>query len=307
MTKKPMLATPLPDVLDLNYAYLVQPKYDGIRIKYDAGIPRTRTGKTIPNLTIAQIMRELYAGSPFHGLDIDGELLLWNSETKWFDPFNTIQSVVMAHKRGMHKNEAQSLVYVVFDVADQRSYRERLALLRERFGDGQDRWMNRFWLSPTIGIDKSTLKQYGQGKLLELCDQFISEGYEGAIIRRADALYKHGRATHELYKYVQWQRAEAVVIGMTELAINLDTSTSRAENKVPADMMGTLIVRSTEFGEFEIGTGFTVQQRKEMWTTDKPIGRTITFKYKPAHMKDKPCPAVFVGFRGKEDDDNNSD
>jgi len=59
-----------------------------------------------------------------------------------------------------------------------------------------------------------------------------------------------------------------------------------------------LVVNSQRWGVFKVGSGFTDEQRNEVWVNaSKYIGATITFKYFPHGVKDKPRSPIFKGFR----------
>jgi len=295
----PMLAPSEPldwDELSPTKYYYFQPKLDGIRCKFHRGVPYTRTGKLIPNQQLANSLRDCYLSSPYNGMDLDGELLLWNPVTKWYCPFNTIQSVVMSRKR-MNMVEAQDWVYMVFDWYDStppfgRTFERRAGVL----------WscnQGKPWK------DKICLVKTGYGNVANVraqADTFVEIGYEGAMLRLPNSPYKCGRVTERenyLRKIVEWVRDEAIVIEKRELQHNIDTSCKRIENLHPGDTLGTLLVKSARFGEFEIGTGFTAAQRKEFWHDPSTVGRRLVYKYRPNHIKDKPCPAVFVGWRAE--------
>lgn len=293
----PMLAPTEPlrwDELDPARTYAIQPKLDGIRCKFHRGVPYTRSGKLIPNTQLANSLRDCYLSSPYAGLDLDGELLLWNPVTKWYKPFNVIQSVVMSSKR-MSMVDAQDWIYAVFDHDGEGSFERRYFVDLMRFPDG---WQNRIKLVPTWISYKIT------ESLSEMSEKITSQGYEGSIIRRLDSPYKHGRVTVRegyLRKVVEWVRDEATVVGVVELMENWDTSCTRKENLVPAGKLGALVVKHSKFGEFDIGTGFDAEQRERYWR-EKPIGKRLTFKYRPSHIKNKPCPAVFVGWRTEDNE-----
>lgn len=85
--------------------------------------------------------------------------------------------------------------------------------------------------------------------------------------------------------------------------LGLTKRSSHKENKVPTGTLGSLVVRDLNTNvEFEIGTGFTAQERADWWR-DKcdVIGRIVKYKYFPTGSKDKPRFPVFLGFRSKED------
>lgn len=292
---KPMLAPTEPlrwEELDPTKSYAIQPKLDGIRCKFHRGVPYTRSGKLIPNRELAKALTDCYLSSPYAGLDLDGELLLWSPIEHKYKTFNEIQSVVMSSRRMGMVNE-QDWRYMVFDYDGPATFGMRYAALMRIIAEQHDRiQIVETWTSYVDGLREKSV-------------ELNNAGFEGSIIRRLDSPYKHGRVTCRegyLRKVVEWVRDEARVVSMIELRENIDTSCKRQENMFPANKLGALVVEHPRFGEFEIGTGFDAEQRQRYWREREDfLGKTLTFKYRPAHMKDKPCPAVFVGWRNKED------
>lgn len=278
--------------------YCVQPKFDGIRCAFDpaTSLPYTRTGKQIPNTWLRWALKDTYDSSPWKGLALDGELQLWNPLTKWWDPYDAVQSIVMS-KREPSLYEKQAWRYIIFDYIPCNTalkYLERLQTLESY----ERTYMNRF------EICNYTMLAFANEKA-DVLDTFERAGYEGAIVRNVNAPYKHGRATykeHIIFKHVTWLRSEATIVGVEEMIANLDTGCKKQDNALPMSTLGALLVESKEFGRFAIGSGFSEAQRQNLWNrwTELP-GQLVTYKYRPGHLKDKPCPAIFVGLRSRED------
>ena len=54
--------------------------------------------------------------------------------------------------------------------------------------------------------------------------------------------------------------------------------------------------------EFSIGSGFTEEQRREIWNKQvELIGSIVKYKYFEVGVKDKPRFPIFLGFRDKRD------
>jgi ATP-dependent DNA ligase len=154
-------------------------------------------------------------------------------------------------------------------------------------------------------------------------ERCIADGFEGTMIRDPQGPYKAGRATEKqgwLLKLKRFEDAEAVVVGAVERMHNDNEQTrdelGRAkrshaqEGKRPAGDLGALVCRAPGFTEtFEIGTGFTAQQRIELWEEWKLqgisgaglLGHAVKFKYQPHGTKDRPRSPVFLGFRHEDD------
>lgn len=284
--------------------YYVQPKLDGIRIKFHNGVPYTNTGKRIPNRHIDSALRERYKGLGCT-LNLDGELMIYNPHTTEPLSFNDIQSVVMS-KQSDEGDVESNWAFLVFDYDDgakMQPYYSRLETLRMGLDSLTDygypiRMLPYHTMEPISFECKEAIK--------EVCIFLITHGYEGAMLKRWDGQYRYGRlpaSTDIVRKYVEWVREEAVIVGCIEAQTNLDTTTRQKDAMMPAGYLGAFLVRHPRFGQFQIGSGFNSLQRDTYWRLRGSglIGRSVTFKYRPDHMKDAPCPAIFIGLRGEED------
>lgn len=152
-------------------------------------------------------------------------------------------------------------------------------------------------------------------QLVALEEDALARGREGIMIRSASSPYKCGRSTINegyLIKIKRFEDAEAECIGVEEMMENQNAAeqdnfgrtkrSKHAENMVPKGTMGKLVCKTKAGVVFEIGTGFTMQQRDEIWRAhllrvDSPIGRLVKYKHQPHGAKDKPRCPVFLGFR----------
>ena len=285
---KPLLAAKatLADIDHLNYPVLVSPKLDGIRCLIVNGQAVTRTLKPIPN----KYIREELSHPSLSGLD--GELVLPGKS------FSETTSAVMS------REGQPGFKYFIFDDhTPDLPFSKRVEYL------------------PIIATRNSFLsavplyKVESAKSLLHMEENFVSDGYEGIMIRDPDGRYKHGRSTLKegiLLKLKRFEDSEAVVSGYVERMHNGNESTVNAlgmtersmhkANKRGMDTLGALLVDHPVFGRLEVGTGFDDATRAEIWSFRKSYyGRMVKFKYQPSGMKDKPRFPVFVGFRSKSD------
>jgi DNA ligase-1 len=152
----------------------------------------------------------------------------------------------------------------------------------------------------------------GEDELRALEEKYLAEGFEGAMIRRMDGVYKFGRATPKsgiLSKLKRFSDAEALVIGFEELTHNENAAeknafgrTKRGQSKeglVGAGTLGSLMVRREEDGvEFNIGTGFSAADRDRIWKErDTLLGKNVTYRFFAQGIKVAPRFPSFVGFR----------
>jgi len=151
--------------------------------------------------------------------------------------------------------------------------------------------------------DLVTLKHY---------EGLYSQKYEGIMLRNPERPYKQGRSTLKefgLVKYKRFHDAEATIIGFEEQETNTNPKTkdalghsvrsSHKAGKKPAGIMGKLIVHDEVLDkELEVGTGFTKEQREEIWANQKNyLGKVITYKYQEVLASGAPRFPSFKGFR----------
>lgn len=153
---------------------------------------------------------------------------------------------------------------------------------------------------------------------LEYCEtEWLTEGYEGIIIRDPYGLSKKGRSTVLEGGYLRIKRfiqEDALVIGFTEGETNLNektvnelglsTRSSHQANKQPNGMIGSLQCIDIKTGDvITVSPGkLTATERKHYFNrSDLIIGRLISYKHFPHGVKDKPRFPTFEHFRIPED------
>ena len=164
-------------------------------------------------------------------------------------------------------------------------------------------------LQQTFVRDALTLNSYEQ-----LC---MMEGYEGIMVRDPNGKYKFGRSTAKegtLLKIKRWTDSEAVILGFREFMHNANElqednfgyakRSSHQAGKVPMNTLGSLVCRDIPSNQLvDIGTGFSQEQRKQIWDNQDEFKKQIV-KYKhfaEAGVKNAPRFPVFIGFRHLED------
>jgi DNA ligase-1 len=301
---RPMLASPA-DMSKLRFPLWLSPKLDGIRALVINGVVMSRSLKPIPNQHVQWLFGHLEG--------YDGELIVGSPTDK--DCFRNTTSGVMS------RDGKPDVNYHVFDRHDLTAitWEARYNSLRSTDNVHQVR-------HHAI----HTLKDIEEYELLHL-----AQGYEGVMLRDPNGPYKNGRSTAKegwLLKVKRFEDSEALVIGMEEKLHNGNEATvgelgqtkrtSHQENLVPLNTMGALIVRDLKTGvEFNIGTGFTDEERSWWWKTGldgviansyvkndggialELVGKDLIVKYKyfPSGSKDKPRFPSYQGIRHKED------
>lgn len=293
---KPMLAVDCGPVENLTFPLIASPKLDGVRAIMSRDTMLSRSLKPIPNARVQTI----YYGLPEN---LDGELLAGSPYAP--DVYRKTVSMVMSEDV-----KIDGLTYWLFDLQGEGPFTERYLKLKAIAQDLKARGA-RVELVPQVVV--SSLDE-----LLNLEAKWVREGYEGAILRSPKSPYKHGRSTVKegfLLKLKRFADAEAMVIGVTELMHNGNEAKTNAlghtershkkEGMVPTGTMGTLVVRDVKTGvEFEIGTGFTAEERQKIWYRRhiiKEVGQLVKYKHFPSGAKDKPRHPVFLGWRDSRD------
>ena len=280
MITRPMLAATVTDTSKLRFPLVVSPKLDGIRclIHPELG-PVTRSFKPIPN----EYIRECLSSPEYENLD--GELMLCSGD------FNSVQSAVMS------QHGSPEFKFHVFD----------------DFSNPNDPWTERIeyadWsLGHLVRVDHR--KVLNEQAVLDWETTYISEGYEGIMLRDPWGAYKSGRSTmreHGLMKLKRFKDAEGVVTGFVERLHNenplehdefgLAKRSSHKAHLTGSDTLGKLVLATPQWGEVNVGTGFDDALRAEIWANQLAyLGRTVTFKYQEV-LKDKPRFPVFLRFR----------
>ena len=257
MTLKPMLAHKYDDNrVDWSLPVYIQPKLDGVRCLFTKHGAFSRTGKQFKNLAHIELaLISFFKDNP--DVILDGEL--YNHELK--HDFEKIISLVRKQKpTADDRLDAQHLVqfhvydYISAPVYD--SYKTRMQnLVTSDIYDAQIKYV------PAKLVDS-----YNYAR--DIHTTFLSEGYEGSIIR-LDGLYKHGRS-YDLMKFKDFSDTEATIIGY-ELGKGKRTGT-----------LGKFIMLDDEGVQFGCppGKGYNYKDLEEMLTNVADyVGKRATFTY----------------------------
>lgn len=298
MITRPLLAGNLSDMGMVKFPVIASRKLDGIRCLKINGSVVTRKFKPIPNVFVRETLEKLVPDG------VDGELMIKNCRD-----FNEIQSQIMSFE-GTPEFEYHIFDYVKDDL--NKKYRERLQDLTHFFTKFTEE-------NPDDTHIKMVENYYVHSidRLLDFEERFVSEGYEGVMIRSYDGRYKCGRSTEKegiLLKLKRFFDAEATVIGFQEQMKNendqeadefgLSKRSSKKEGLIPSGTLGSLSVKFLHEGkeiEFSIGSGINDSLKKKIWDNQSQyINQLVKFKYQEMG-KDAPRFPVFLGFRHKSD------
>lgn len=289
---KPMLAGTVKHLGELkDFPYLCSRKLDGVRALIIDGKVYSRSLKLIPNKHV----QELFGKEEFNGFD--GELIIGVPNAH--DVYNRTVSGVMSH------DGVPDVHYYIFDLYDQ--------------GDDDYEERYRHIINANLPSNIHVVESFNANNVDDvLAFEIIAvekEEYEGIMLRKVEKPYKFGRSTLKeggLLKFKRFTDDEAVILAITEKMKNENEAftnelgaTARSlkkEGMVAAGTMGAILVKNTEGVEFEVGTGFTDEQRQYFWDNqDTLIGKTIKYRYQKVGVKEKPRFPSFIGFRDEVD------
>lgn len=283
MIKQPMLAcSTQPKLLALRYPVYASFKMDGIRCVTPNGQVLSRKLKPIPNKYIQKLLRDLPYG-------LDGELMVEGS-------FNTLTSSIMSEAG------EPNFTFKVFDIlGSKKPFKERMTEVVDI--------CNTLALHHIEPVFQHLC--YDQASVQAYYDLAISKGYEGLILRNPSGPYKEGRSTLNeqwMLKLKPIEDTEATIVEFTELMHNLNAPETNnvgatERNKCQAGMqesgiLGALIAITTEGTVVKVGSGFTNEQRTEIWVNqDKYRGKMFTFKFQERTVDGAYRFPVFKGWR----------
>lgn len=195
--KLPMLALKFTDHKDkIEWPAGCQRKYDGVRdlcekVSKDMVTHMSRRGK--PYDTMGHLQKDLLSIMQI-GDVIDGEI---------YCPDLTFQNTVSAVKRA--KENSLKLEYHVYDLADPNmDFKDRYEKLQDMFAklpeDSQVK------LVETMEVDS-------EEEVYTLHDQWVQEGFEGAIVRSRTGGYSFKHRSSNLLKYKEFIDEEFLVVG----------------------------------------------------------------------------------------------
>lgn len=247
----------------------IQPKLDGCRMLFDGTIGWSRKGKPF----IAQVIEHLKVTLP-EGIILDGELMLDHNLYTFQDTMKAIKKF-----RPDHSNQLKFFVYDLIDTNDKDlTFIERVKKLSSIVKN----LTNNSIEFVTTDIVKDEDDVYTKHT------EYVSQGYEGAIIRNRNAAYKRKDRSADLLKYKHFDDDEFEITGFTEGV---------------AKFTGTIIFECvTEDGkDFTVTPKGSLDSRKEMFNNGKSyIGKKLTVQYQG--LSDEGVPRFPVGITVRDSD-----
>lgn len=275
------------DLKKLKYPLYASPKLDGVRGLVHNGVLRSRSWKEFPN----EHTQEKFSLKVLNGFD--GELILGEPT----DP-----SVYRLTNSALQRESGKPKVwFYVFDIFNSKlPFEKRM----------EDLFLRKEGLQDVVAVEQIVINN--ETELNDYEEAKLNEGYEGVILRNPNGLYKHGRATsnsQELLKLKRFEDSEAEIVSVFEEMHNGNEAkkdafgrterSSHKANLVGKGRLGGFTVRDVHTGVvFDIGSGFTAEEREQLWAVRNRLpGKIIKYKFFAVGVKDKPRHPVYLGPR----------
>jgi DNA ligase-1 len=252
--------------------YICQPKLDGIRCvalnisgKYVLMSANSNIISSVPHINEA--LEESFADS---NTSFDGELYIHNSS---FEHINSIVSrTVNPHP------ESASIEFHIFDIVNESlPMIFRLIFLNDFKESVKNNCLQFVEYKSTYNLEQTYL----------YFTYLIKKNYEGIIVRDQDGLYVFKRSTN-IMKFKPRKSDIYKVIGFTEEV---------SKDGIPKDTLGSLMLSSDDSTTFEVGSGFSLKQRKDIWNNrENYLNRSVKVLYQNLTNKKIPRFPIFCEF-----------
>ena len=272
--------------------YLIQPKYDGFRLQahilpnFDV-ILFSRNQLVVTDLFFEiKIIIEMYARkNNFYGI-LDGEIVGFDAVNNIYLSFQ--ETAKQKRKNKGSSSEERNLRYIIFDILVNQEknlmkspYFQRLEIL------------DAMYLVLGIEVVKSfRIENYHDIDVWQ--EQFIVEGYEGAMIKNIASIYEPGKRTRTWLKYKKIQKDSLEdTIDVVILGYNLSKG---AKNQ--RQMIGSLLVgiydeeRDSYFSVAQVGSGGDANLWNDIY--QKLIGLKVEAKLPYVFINQLRFPDYFV-------------
>jgi ATP-dependent DNA ligase len=254
--------------------WIIQPKLDGVRCRAifdEAGEVQLLSSEQNEIVSVPHINRHLQEMNLPSGTELDGELYTHGLS------FEEIVSRT-SRSTNLHK-QYQDIEYHIFDIVSDDPQYKRLSLLSEL--------AYQHFHNPFIKFVHCA-KLHTKDDVMEWFDKYIKEGYEGFVMRNNWSPYLRKRSVW-LMKFKPKKSDYYVIAGSVE-EVSIQGQ--------PKNRLGALVLHSPDQwkpGLFNVGTGFTDEQREQLWKhREELVGEICEVKYQ--HLTDKQVPRfpVFV-------------
>ena len=245
--------------------FIVQPKYDGVRcraVPTENGILLLSSEENVI-FSVPHINEELKS----LGLkaELDGELYIHGA---------SFEEIVSITSRTVNiSSDHQKIQYHVFDIVNEESQIQRLLTINKLAGLKPSLKIAPFWLCESLD------------EIMKTYDFLLREKYEGIIVRTLFNQYERKRSTQVMKFKPKKSDSYEIIDFEEEISIS----------GTPKDSLGALVLSSGDGSTFKVGTGFSAEQRHDLWRSrDDLKGKVALINYQ--HLTDRKVPRfpVFV-------------
>lgn len=260
---------------DIVYPCYVQSKLDGVRAVYQSGRITSRKGKPF---AMQHIIDELDACPGSDGLILDGELY---SDAM---TFQDIVSVVKTQQYRPDDSRTKKIYFWVYDmIAENVPYEERYERLKRFFDSKAGKQLKHVKM-----LDTKVCKSLRDVKSFH--DAYVSEGYEGLILRNAKGLYRVNVRSKDIQKYKEFKDDEYEVVDFTQgdgIELGL--------------VLWICITPKTPQKRFTVRPRGTHEERAKLFVKAKSyVGKMLTVRYQELTDDGVPRFPVGIAFRDYE-------
>lgn len=245
----------------INYPCYGSPKLDGVRclaIRHEDRVElKSRGGK---EYIVEHVQRDLM-GCMLPGDVWDGELYIHGKY---------LEEITSAVKK--FNLDTPSLKFIVFDVVTDGIFEERLQNL---------------YNANLYGISVKRLEYdivENEEEMKKMHKFFVSQGYEGIMLRNKEGIYESGKRSADLQKYKEFFDEEFIIIGVLE-DTNGNAVLEVFDNTANCNF-------SVCYGDFE-------ERKRQLKHPELYIGKPLTVKYQTRY-KDSKLPQFPVGVSIRE-------
>lgn len=241
--------------LKIKFPCAIQPKLDGVRCLGFSDKLESRKGK--PFLVLDHIQKEVTEILDGRGYTLDGELYVHGDD---------FQKTISAIKRDKPIPESANIEYHVYDIIDNTHFNIRSTWIQDRFQDLDLKYTKRV---ETRWIDT-------RDEVIKAHSDFISQGYEGSILRNMHGFYEIDKRSYNLQKVKDFQDQEFKIVGFKVDKDDCCVFCCETDNGASFDVRpeGTVAERQQYIKDFANINGKMLTVRFFEWTTsDEPVPR----------------------------------
>lgn len=236
------------DITKINFPAYSQLKADGVRVLYEDGVFQTRNGSIVETLGKFDFLKNF-------NIKLDGEFVCYENGYP-MDRKTSNGIINKALKNTISEEEANQIVYVVWDMPNKLQYKERFNTLTQFLNKENFRNIKLIESKIVTNIDEA----------MEHFTELRSRGEEGSILKNLNSLFENKRSFN-LCKMKAEYEADLLVTGY-------ELGTGKNENRI-----GNLLLESSD-GKVKTSCGIFKdfpEEIRDEWLINLP--KIVTVRY----------------------------